>query len=128
MVNPKRLTYTVGHEAWHWRFATSEGATHEIGVHADADNWELFIRWYDLGSGPAAPRLEIFDEAWVAFNQFPELFAFMAANASKRISTDDVTLFLVRLGLTDETSRIAPTTENVDHVCVCHNCGQEIQA
>ena len=112
-----RLTYTVTHEAW---YASSAVQTlpgpYEVGVHREAldragqgsgVHWEFVIEWHDFkhlnDSHTYTPRVAVFNDAWQAFIEVPDLFAALAQDKPKTVK--DVTDILDRLGFIDTTER-----------------------
>jgi hypothetical protein len=99
------LAYIVSHEAW---YANALPERHpEINVVAAADGggcaWEFTVEEVDLGSGGTPIRVKVFDDAFAAFEQMPEFFAFLAAE--KTDTLDGVRSILDRMGAADETER-----------------------
>lgn len=104
-----RLTYIVMHEAFPKQYnehevniarqaVTDEG--HDDGVH-----WEFHVRWMTVG-GDSVPRIEMFDDAWQAFLEVPQLFVALGENADTvvpprrgdSLTVERLTTLLDRLG------------------------------
>ncbi len=98
-----RLAYTILREAWYADAARDEPARINIAASVPGDGvaWEFLVVEYREGL-----RVEIFDDAWPAFAQVPELFAALAAAGTPTLN--DVTVLLDRLGAVDETARTSP--------------------
>ena len=106
------LAYTVAHEAWYWR----GGENHFVMVAASAKGsgggvaWEFQIEEMELG-GNLVTRVKVFDDAFAAFAQIPELFAALADGlAGTLVSVREV---LDGLGAVDETERKSPHAEKI---------------
>ena len=75
--------------------------------------WGFSIVWRSLG-GQSVPRLEIFDDAWIAFAEIPELFElFRDYDTSKRDEKTPLTpkrlcVELLGMGLVDATPEHPP--------------------
>ncbi len=109
-----RLAYTIFHEAWYASADPDRRPTINVSAastHGDGVAWDFQIVEHQVGpAGQRIPalRVEIFDDAWPAFAQVPELFAALAAAGQPTLN--DVTVLLDRLGAVDETARTSPYT------------------
>lgn len=108
------LSYTINHEAWYWdAVADRYGNQHSVMVHSTSTgggvDWEFSIEEVDLGSVRAV-RAGIFDDAFKAFTQVPELFARLASEAPKDVA--GVVAILDQLGAVDVTERVSPYATN----------------
>lgn len=95
-----RLTYTIPHEAYYKSVITDVS----IGVQKAADEggvaWEFSI----VEKRNIGLRVEVFDDAWAAFAEIPELFAELAR--SGRTNLGGVRGILDDLGFEDATQRV----------------------
>ena len=98
---PPRTTRTHLASVTIWREALTSDGEHD-GVH-----WEFSIDWIDL-SGRAVPQLDMFDDAWVAFNEVDMIpfFEMLAEWNDKNVTPEEVTTFLASSGFTDTTDRV----------------------
>lgn len=101
--DPYVMAYTVGAESWH----RQPGSNPDIMIsklHPDGGcDWQFPIRQVsDIGI-----RAEIFDDAWHAFAEVPELFATLAALGGDA-TLNDVRATLDHLGYVDTTERTRP--------------------
>lgn len=125
--------YTLVHEAWYARAQSPSGTEtgREIVVTAataeDGCVWEFMITEHDL-RGPAL-RVGVFDDAWDAFTQMPELFTALA-ELGPRVTLDQVVALLNRLGFTDRTPRDNPyrNTEATAPPMVTHDRAYSVAA
>jgi len=110
-----RRTYVVYGEAWYARGTSSleRNVTEEVTVSREGeDGWEFLVTWHDLSRGrPPFARVEIFDDAWAAFAEVPELFADLATAAASvgdgpSLTVAEVRILLERLGFVDTTARV----------------------
>jgi len=91
-------TFVVTHEAWWSEHLVQRNP--EIMVNGGA--WEFGIRYHSI----RAIRAEVFDDAFAAFTEAPEVFA---ALAEQRPTTlDEVGDILLGLGYQDTTDRVNP--------------------
>lgn len=71
-------------------------------------DYEFAIRWHNLGR-QVAPRIEVFDDAWLAFAECADLFAWFATKANRGavngVSPQDVIEALLAMGFVDHTER-----------------------
>lgn len=68
---------------------------------------EFAVRWIRVGS-KWSPHLEVFDDAWHALTQFPDLLAAMAEHDSEDMGPDAFAELLRGLGIKDRTQRVNP--------------------
>lgn len=61
---------------------------------------EFAIRWRDV-----APRLEVFEDAWKALKQMPELLDLLAQMDGKNITPKELSSELLKIGFKDYTER-----------------------
>lgn len=117
-------TFTVSHESWEWDAFLGDdyaldGVNAEVVIHVREDDdsllGEFAFRWHHLVTGPTfggiaeatfidSPRLEIFDDAWVAFLGCPELLGWLGANSGKQPTPEALVEFLNSKGYTDITA------------------------
>ena len=111
------LAYVVRHEAWYWP-GTRNVAGHDqpsLSVMASAKGtgggcaWEFMIAEHPIGRGQPPLHVALFDDAFGAFTQVPELFAALAEQG-ERATLDSVRAVLDGLGAVDETARIHPAS------------------
>jgi hypothetical protein len=111
----RRLAYAVGHEQW-WARMPDFGMKPEhpeVFVHCRYEDsergtdWEFGVRWHDFGSNGGALRVEVFNDAWVAYADWPEFFAALASD-DRPATLDQLRLLLDHLGVEDITDRVAP--------------------
>jgi hypothetical protein len=102
------LGYTIGHEAWYWM--PDRRAQRYVRVGADSSGggckWEFLVEEVVLSSQPgarAALQVCVFDDAWEAFAQVPELFAALAAEPPEDFA--ELCALLDRIGAKDTTAR-----------------------
>jgi hypothetical protein len=71
---------------------------------------EMFVRWYDLthNSDKPAARLEVFESAWDALFEFPDLFWKLKKLDSTRPQPDEIVKILLQCGFIDETQTTSP--------------------
>ncbi|HCT78572.1 MAG TPA: hypothetical protein DGT23_18725 [Micromonosporaceae bacterium] len=105
------LAYTVCREGEQWVVApNSRPHGNNAFIEIRASNRERLLPWEfdvvedDLG-GETALRIHMYDDAWQAFTQIPDLFAAFAALAANdtEMSLGDVIELLKSLGAVDET-------------------------
>ncbi len=109
------LAYIVGAESYYYRAAMKDDPYISIGATNDGDgpSWEFSVVDHsERLNAPTALRVEIFDDAWRAFSDVPELFAAMAAGEIE--SLDDLRALLDRLGAVDQTTRDNPYRHQPD--------------
>lgn len=98
------LTYIVNHEAWYHK-----DDKRSLNIVASALGggcaWEFEVTEHMLSLIPAI-RLEVFEDAFAAFTQVPELFARLAELEGAGL--EDVITILDDLGAQDKTSRRSP--------------------
>lgn len=104
-----RLTYWMRQETWYDRDIRNPGDRPTIQIVAAADGggcaWEFDIEEHDFRSHTAV-RLRIFQDAWAAFVEVPELFAALAAEQPTTLAA--VRAILERIGAVDTTDRVPP--------------------
>lgn len=102
------LTYIVGHEAWYAeanRRANPDPYLSVVCSYPDGGcAWEFQITEHDHSGG--CVRVEMFDDAFDAWEQVPELFQDMRHGPTR--SLDDVRDILDALGARDKTPREDP--------------------
>ncbi len=100
-----QLTYIATHEAYYAR--DDQERTLNVVKAADAGGcaWEFNIVDHSERLDTAAVRVEIFDDAWQAFAEIPDLFAALAEIGES--SLDEVRQILDQLGFTDATERVS---------------------
>jgi hypothetical protein len=69
----------------------------------DGSGAELLVRWYALGGGAPAPRLEVFDDSWAALARLSDVIVLLAEADGKNIPPDVFCRALVRAGFRDDT-------------------------
>lgn len=105
------LAYTVAAESYYWRHM-NRMTEPNIGISASHDgrgggvDWEFSVADHTERLGQQALRVEIFDDAWQAFAELPEIFTAMGAGEIKTL--DDLRALLDRLGAVDQTTRTDP--------------------
>lgn len=113
-----RLSYVISHEAYYRSVIDGR----EINVqrealtkdgHHDGVHWEFGFEWHDLPSHGDAVQLKMFDDAWQAFSEIPELFAALARRHTGPDGTVSmppaaVAALLDEHGFTDTTPREQP--------------------
>lgn len=105
-----RLEYIIAKEAW-WRDATRnidpDPYISVIKAHRGGGcDWEFQITDRSRTIKSAAVRIGIFDDAFAAFTEIPELFAALAAE--RPTTLDAVRKILDRIGAVDATERTRP--------------------
>ena len=117
-MSDSRLSYIISHEA-HYK-SVVDGR--EINVHREALTedgehdgvyWEFGFKWHDFDSHGTAVQLKMFDDAWQAFTEVPELFAALSARHTGPDGTVSmppaaVAALLDEHGFTDMTPRERP--------------------
>jgi hypothetical protein len=100
------LGYIVGHQAWYW-MGDRPNRPRYVRVGADSSDggclWEFMIEEHVFTSREAALRVCLFDDAWQAYAQVPELFAALAADRPQTF--DELRIVLDRVGARDITAR-----------------------
>lgn len=66
---------------------------------------EFAVRWFPVGSS-LTPHLEVFDDAWHALANMPELISAMAEIDGQNIAPDKFSDLLKSLGFTDMTAEV----------------------
>jgi hypothetical protein len=103
------MTYVVHWEAW---YAGRLGGTEKRQLTIGGTGWELTIGELDAGL-----RVDVYDDAWQAYTEAPDLFTGLAALASVRAdlggytfepTLDAIRALLDRLGARDNTRREHP--------------------
>jgi hypothetical protein len=108
------LAYIVSHEAWYWDASRAPGENPHLSVSASGKGsgggvaWEFDIEEMELGGKPVT-RVKVFDDAYAAFAQVPELFAALADGGGTTLAA--VRDLLDMLGAVDETERVSPYAE-----------------
>ncbi|MDQ0376530.1 hypothetical protein [Amycolatopsis thermophila] len=101
------LTYFVQQEAW-FADAAYAGEVPAINISASADTgrdgvkWDFTVQEHHLAGRPAL-QVSLFDDAFAAFTDVPELFAALAAEQPRTL--DQLRNLLDRLGAVDVTRR-----------------------
>jgi len=89
----------------------SDGLLDEITVGKYDDDggcrWEFCLCWYDC-IGMNSPRLEIYSDAWEAFSECKEMWAFFTEWSEDALSPDFLSRHLRGLGFEDRTPRENP--------------------
>lgn len=108
MPESTHLAYIVWQEAWWGRVTYRDDPRVQImAAHPDGGvAWEFAVEAVDLGSNARALRLQIFDDAFAALADIPELFARLATGHP--LTLEGVILILRDLGAVDETPRENP--------------------
>ncbi|WP_280465999.1 hypothetical protein [Nocardia brasiliensis] len=100
------LAYIIWNEAW---FYIDDGDPSRIQVQAASSyggvDWEFAIEEGGLRTQPST-RIRMFDDAYKAVVQVPELFAALAAEEPRHL--EEVVKILNRLGAIDATKRESP--------------------
>lgn len=114
MTEISRLTFTVSHETWYWANANFDKSKFaEVGVHREAltdagehdgVHWEFSISWYRFSDSTVGVKVGVFDDAWVAFHEIPEVFGRLATMAGSA-TPEAVVEMLTSSGFTDMTDR-----------------------
>lgn len=106
------LAYVVSGEAWYADVTSSvRDEKPELMVQAATRNnegvaWEFGVREHQFSGGSYAVRVEMFGDAFIAWQQIPELFAALAEGEFNRL--DEVRELLDKLGAVDQTDRVGP--------------------
>jgi hypothetical protein len=108
----RRRTFVNTGEAWYRGTAMDNGVVDDLNIMVserpnDGVLYEFSIKWRML-NGQAIPKVEVFEDAWMAFSELPDLFAWLAAQHDKCPPPADVVAALLELGFVDETDRIGP--------------------
>jgi hypothetical protein len=113
-MDESRLSYVVSHEAWYWPASNITGDVASVsimrealtdGAH-DGVHWEWTVKWVLLG-GSVAAEVSMFDDAWAAILEVPELFGRLASLAPNP-TPDVVVRMLADSGFHDATVRVDP--------------------
>jgi hypothetical protein len=65
---------------------------------------ELSLVWHDLGTWGFVPKLEVFDDAWLALYQCgQEFLRILAENNSKSLTKEEMKVKLLEIGFVDDT-------------------------
>lgn len=106
------LNYIITHEAWYWM----PDRQHRRCVRVGSDDvvgggcaWEFMIEEHVFSPSQSALRVGLFDDAWQAFDQVPELFAALAADRPQTF--DALRIVLDRIGAHDATEREQPARQ-----------------
>ena len=103
--------FTILSEAYYAKACQQKGTLDEIMVgmyHPDCGTTgEFGIRWKLVGN-EASPRLEVFNDAWDALQQFGDLLKWMASVDGQRISPQEFAEALRGMGIIDRTERANP--------------------
>jgi hypothetical protein len=102
------LAYIVSHEAWYYRGDGKPSLSVSASANGGGVAWEFEIEEMELGGKPVT-RVKVFDDAYAAFAQVPELFAALADGAGTTLTACRGLLDM--LGAADETGRTGPRGE-----------------
>jgi hypothetical protein len=104
-----RRQYVVGHEAWYWGSRPNKANVAEVSIEggSGAEAWEIVCLWRHIhSSGPPSMKVEVFQDAFAAFEEVPELFAKLATMCNKHPQPKDVILAVLEaLDFEDVTDR-----------------------
>lgn len=67
-------------------------------------HFEFKIRWVNLGDR-RSPRIEMFNDSWMAFGRYPELFRKFKLLQNKDVHMQEMATILKKLGFKDATER-----------------------
>jgi len=74
------------------------------GKEREGVDYELCVKWVVLGDrAPASPQLRAFDDAWLAFSELADVFAWMATKHGSTIQPAEFCEALLALGFEDYT-------------------------
>jgi hypothetical protein len=102
------LDYVITKEAY-YAHVTRAHSDPEIWIRASAREGGVAWEFSAVQVGNIGVKLDVFDDAWQAFNDLPEFFQSLAARG-KGVTLDDVRETLDRLGAVDSTQRVDPDT------------------
>jgi hypothetical protein len=68
---------------------------------------EMSVRWSELG-GAIVPRLEVYDDAWDALNEFKDVIEKMAEVDGENINPEQFCKILLSCGFRDDTKEVGP--------------------
>lgn len=105
--------FIVNHEAWYHVAATRGLPDHlrlpslqiQLASKGGGVKWEFEIEEHDHGSSGKALRACIFDDAWAAFHDVPDLFAVLSDLSEGGTTLADLPRVLRTLGFRDITER-----------------------
>jgi hypothetical protein len=102
------LAYVVPHEAWYRAVTLNDPPSIQVMAASSHGGvaWEFIIEKQDINPSWPALRLQMFDEAWDAFGQVPELFT--ALELRRPRSLPALRAMLDELGARDITERKKP--------------------
>lgn len=109
----KEKVNSFEHAGASWRGAKDldEGVIDELNIAVIIEDrqYDLAIKWHDLGTGPAA-ELCIFHDAFDLFEKAPEIFAILANHSDRKHSAAPETVCdaLIDMGYADLTKRVKP--------------------
>lgn len=110
------LAYIVVVETYYYqRLGNPDKRPPSINIFASRGggvSWEFSVTDHTARLGQRALKVEIFDDAWAAFADLPELFVAMADGEIE--SLDELRTLLDRLGAVDQTPRIDPRLNQGD--------------
>lgn len=102
-------TFIVSHEAW---YAKSIGLPMpEISIieaHPGGGCYFEFVIKWEVIRDELAPKIEIFDDAWIAFKKYNNLFKRLALLNNMSPQPKDIIQLLLELGFKDVTERKNP--------------------
>ena len=65
---------------------------------------DFSIQWYDVGNVKFAPKLEVFEDSWLALYQYgQEFLKMLAKNDNKMLSKEEMKFKLLAIGFIDQT-------------------------
>lgn len=103
-----RDEYVVGDEAWYAKACRGIDPKPYLTITRAADgggcHWEFQVVRHDVGC-----RVEVFDDAWQAFTDRPDIFAALAGLGEGGVDFILIREVLDGLGLTDATDRVGPS-------------------
>jgi uncharacterized SAM-binding protein YcdF (DUF218 family) len=115
-----RKTYIVGSRAWYWsalsqaKNPSDARIVDDISVQLggsvrDGVNYEFMIRWHRFQiDRPLSAEISFFEDSWMAFKDFPDLFAELAQQHKKNPSVATIEKILKSHGFKDITPTQKP--------------------
>ena len=65
---------------------------------------DFSIKWYDIGDVEFAPKLEVFEDSWLALYQYGQDFLkLLSENDRKMLSKEEMKSKLLEIGFVDKT-------------------------
>jgi len=99
------LAYIIGHESRYWMHEQPRPRYVRVGADSIRGGcaWEFMIEEHVFTSRESALRVCLFDDAWEAFHQVPELFAALTDDRPRNFA--QLSAVLDRIGAHDITPR-----------------------